>query len=218
MKLFLTTVACLFATSFAIAIGCAPAEPVVQEVEVTRLVVQTLEVPVTEIVVQPVEVTRIATVEVPVPQTVEVTRFATVEVPVTRLVTPSAPRATPTPRPTATKRPTPIPTPSPVPLAQREEGNLFVFLKDGDYFMTVLASPAFDVDTYDLTVLVDGTEYCNDVRIYADDGAVELTCAAEERSHSDVERVSVQTPKGDLRCGRHVESTAALSVFLCVWR
>ena len=130
------------------------------------------------------------------------------------------PTPTPTPEPTATPTPPPTltPTPEPLDLTTAENGNLFVFLSNDGERLIVKASPAFDADVYDLDVLVDGTEYCNTVRIYSDDGPVELGCEYEQRPHSSVQRVSVQTPYGDLRCGKHVESSSQFTMFLCVFR
>ena len=207
----------------AIAVACATPEPIIEEievtVEVTKIVPQTVEVPVTMVVQQTVEVP----VTRPVPQTVEI--------PVTRIITrlvvatpkPTAtlkPTPRPTTEPTATPTPPPTltPTPEPLDLTTAETGNLFVLLSNDGEGLIVKASPAFDVDVYDLDVLVDGSEYCNTVRIYSDDGPVELSCEYEQRPHSSVQRVSVQTPYGDLRCGKHVESTSQFTMFLCVFR
>ena len=80
------------------------------------------------------------------------------------------------------------------------------------------ADPSVDVDKYDLTLLVDGSEYCNTTRMYADEGWYELGCESEERLHDYVERVSAQTPKGDLRCERNFQSNKDRSIFACDWR
>ena len=89
-----------------LALGCAPAEPVIEMVEVTREVPQTVEVKI------PVDITRIVpqTVEVAVPVTVEVTREVTREIPITVIVAPTEPP--PTPTPAATSTPTRVPTPT----------------------------------------------------------------------------------------------------------
>lgn len=217
--------AALFAGILAIGIvGCTEPPPPVeipvtrivnQEVEVTRVVTEQVrvEVPVTRIVEQPIEV--------PVTQIVEK------EIEVTRLViaTPTpgpTPLATPTPKPTATPRPVPTPaaTPTPKPdLSATLRAALWINIYDGEYsWFEVYANPAFDVDAFDLSVFVDGKEYCNPNRIYADDGDVELSCETDNRPHTAVSRVSVQTPRGDLRCEKHHTSERQRTVFACGWR
>ena len=50
-------------------------------------------------------------------------------------------------------------------------------------------------------------EFCNSTRVYGDEGFYALSCASLSLdSHTDVERVSVQTPSGDLRCARNALS------------
>ena len=86
--------------------ACTAPEPVVEQVEVTRLVDRTVEidvtVPVTRIVEQTVEVQVTVPVTQVVEKTVEVTREVTREIPVTVLVTPALPSATATATATAT--------------------------------------------------------------------------------------------------------------------
>ena len=131
--------------------------------------------------------------------------------------------ATPAPTPTSvatpTRRPTPTPTPVPQDLASTENANLWVYLSQGEYgWLLVEVDSAFDVDAFDMDVFVDGSEYCNPNRVYADEGAYELSCESEEKQHTSVSRVSVQTRTGDLRCGRNFQSTAQLTIFACAWR
>ena len=75
--------------------ACTAPEPVVERVEVTRVVNRNVEVPVTVPVTRIIEQTVEVQVNVPVTQvvekTVEVTREATREIPVTVLVTPTPP-------------------------------------------------------------------------------------------------------------------------------
>ena len=82
----------------------------------------------------------------------------------------------------------------------------------------MIADPAFDVDTFDLDVFVEGKEYCNTARIYGDDGGIELSCESDERRHSTVRRVSAQSHLGDLRCEKNDASEAHETVFACAWR
>ena len=126
------------------------------------------------------------------------------------------PGPSPTPSPTFTPRPTSIPTPT---LAETDRAALWVHLsQDRNGYLTVRANTAFDIDTFDLTLFIDGSEYCNTNRMYADEGLYEMGCEYEARSHSSVTRVSAQTSTGDLRCARNVSSSAAVSVFACAQR
>ena len=202
------------------AVGCTTPEPVVERVEVTREV----ELPLA--VKQPVEVelpslaTHIAEQTVEPPPTREVTR----EVPITVVVTATPPPPVETPTPVAMPTPTPAPMPAVEPTLTSEQLSrttshniLIVLSNDGDY-LVVEATTAFVADAFDLDVLVDGRAYCNSNRIYPDDGLAELGCESETRRHTSVERVSIQTSHGDLRCAKHVESDDVLTAFICVWR
>lgn len=91
------------------ALGCG-GEPQTVEVEVTRIVPQTLEV--TRVVPQTVEVTRFVLATQIVPQTVEVTRIMRVVVTASPRPDTPKPKATSTPPPA---KPSPLP-PSPTPV------------------------------------------------------------------------------------------------------
>ena len=205
--------------------ACTAPEPVVEQVEVTRLVDRTVEidvtVPVTRIVEQTVEVQVTVPVTQVVEKTVEVTREVTREIPVTVLVTPALPSATATPAPTATPSATATPAPTATPsisLAETTRANLWAyFTNDGDH-LAVLADPAFDVNEFGLSLFVDGKEYCNSSRIYGDEGGQEMSCEYETRRHTTVRQVSAQTPMGDLRCERNDASGSQETVFACAWR
>ena len=196
----------IFVLTVALALACTPPEPVVKQVEVTRQVEVAVAVPQTVEVKVPFPQTRI------VEQTVEVTR----EVPITVVVTATPPAATPTPTPA------PMPTIEPTltydELAQAELFNVLIALSNDDDDLVVEANTAFVADTFDLDILVDGQEYCNSNRIYPDDGFVELGCKREKRPHRSVDRVSIQTPYGDLRCAKDTETSNLLTFFTCVWR
>ena len=127
------------------------------------------------------------------------------------------PTPLPTPRPTSTLRPRPTQTPI-VTLDKTQRANLWVYIANDEYFMVVYADPAFDIEEFDLDLFVDGREYCNTSKIYNDEGLRKLSCGAEQRRHTSVQRVSAQTPRGDLKCERHVESDSHTSVFACVFR
>ena len=211
--------AILAVAAFVLVVACSVPEPVVQQVEVTRLVDRTMEVQVTVPVTRVIERTIEVEVTVPVTRilenTVEVTREVTREVPVTVVVTPTLLAATATPRPTSTPGPTPTPS---IALSEATRANLWVhFSNDGDR-LAVYADPAFDLDQFDLDLLVDGVEYCNAARIYGDDGPLEMGCETQYRSHTTVQRVSAQTPIGDLRCERNNAADSTETVFACAWR
>ena len=208
----------IFVLTVALALACTPPEPVVERVEVTRQVevavaaMQTIEVEF------PSLATHIAEQTVEIPPTREVTR----EVPITVVVTATPPPATPTPAATPTPTPAPMPTIEPTltseQLSQSDNYNVLIALTNDDDYLVVQADTAFVADTFDLDVLVDGQAYCNSNRIYPDDGLVELGCESEKRRHTSVDRVSIQTPDGDLRCAKHVSSDEVLTGFICVWR
>ena len=133
---------------------------------------------------------------------------------------------TPEPTPTATPTPTPTPTPDPVDLATTDTANLWISLSQepdlADY-LRVWADTAFDVEALELSIYVDGTLYCNTSTMYADEGWYEMGCGFDEKLHTDVDGVSVQTSDypdvlEDLRCGRNYRSIADETIFACVWR
>ena len=207
----------IFVLTVALALACTPPEPVVERVEVTRQVevavaaMQTIEVEF------PSLATHIAEQTVEIPPTREVTR----EVPITVVVTATPPPATPTPAATPTPTPAPMPTIEPTltseQLSQSDNYNVLIALTNDDDYLVVQADTAFVADTFDLDVLVDGQAYCNSNRIYPDDGFVELGCESEKRRHTSVDRVSIQTPYGDLRCAKDTETSNLLTFFTCVW-
>ena len=104
-------------------------------------------------------------------------------------------------------------------LSKTKEATLWVHLFTGDYgWLEVYASPAWDVDSFDLTILVEGLAYCNPERIYADDAPLKMGCEGEKRNHQNVEHVSAQSNKGDLYCERNESSTDYESIFACRFR
>ena len=113
----------------------------------------------------------------------------------------------------------PVPSPTGVDLETATEAPLLVSLTTRDFGgLKVMADPAFDLDEYSLTLLVDGAEYCSTSRMYGDEGYYEMSCGFEERGHESVERVSAQTSKGDLRCRKNAQSTNEQTIFACDWR
>ena len=201
-------------------LACAAPDPVVEQVEVTRVVLQTVVVEAT------VPVTRVVerTVETPV------TRVVTKEVPVTVLVTPTSPPATATPIPTATALPTattkPTATPEPVDLANAERANLWLAIYAVEWCapcVGVSADPAFDVAEFgELMVIVSAGRrsetFFNVDRIYGDDGYVELSQTLDGRI-SSVTGVSAESNRiGSLRCEKHKTSDSNELVYACAWR
>ena len=128
-----------------------------------------------------------------------------------------APTSTPRPVPTRT----PVPTPTPLPTQTPVPGvALLVSLsQDEDGYLRVRAHTWFDLDRFDLDLFVNGSEYCNTSRMYADEEWYELGCEYEAKPHSSISKVSAQTPVGDLRCTRwNEESVEIISFFRCYWR
>jgi hypothetical protein len=123
---------------------------------------------------------------------------------------------------TTTPNSTPIPSANDDDWANAVEANLWIHLRQepglADY-LQVFADPAFDVESFALTVFVDGVSYCNSDDFYGDEGAYELSCEFEEKSHTSVKQVSADVDDlGGLRCVRHSESTAVETIFACRWR
>ena len=114
---------------------------------------------------------------------------------------------------------TPAPSSTGVDLETTKEAPLLVSLTAGEFgALQVEVDTAFDLNEFDLALLVDGTEYCNSNRMYADEGYYEMGCDSEERGHASVERISAQTSKGDLRCRKNAHSTKEQTIFACDWR
>ena len=104
------------------------------------------------------------------------------------------------------------------------EPSMWVFLSDPTiYFLPYLVvqvDTEFDfTDEGGMDVFVDGKDYSTYNRIYADGGRYEFT-GILEKSHTDVERVSVQTDGGfDLRCHKDEKlSNEQETAFACTWR
>lgn len=100
--------------------------------------------------------------------------------------------------------------------------SMWVIVKDsGGSYLDVYVDTEFDfADEFGMDVFVDGVEYCNPNRIYADEGRYEISCGLLSKTHVDVERISVQTDGGfDLRCQKDDElSNVQETVFACIWR
>ena len=124
---------------------------------------------------------------------------------------------TPTLEPTATLMPTPTATPMPTQdLANVERANVWVIVGNDYNNLEVYISTVFDADRFDVDVFVDGDEYCNTQRIYGDGDLYKLGCHLEQRHHTSVERVSIQTGNhGDFRCARHTKSLNDAIIFAC---
>ena len=97
---------------------------------------------------------------------------------------------------------------------------MFISIGVSEYgWLDAFIDVAADYDAYEIDVFIGTEKFCNPSRVYADEGFYELSCAILELdSHTDVERVSVQTPYGDLKCARNAYSDELLSVFACDWR
>ena len=130
----------------------------------------------------------------------------------------NTPVATPTPAPTLAPTETPVPTPTEVPLEEVTVASRWVYLVNEYDYITPYVDSSADFEEFELTVIVDGVEHCNPTRVYGDEGRYEMSCGVQEVAHESVERVSVQSPLGDLRCRRNVASTAEESVVACAWR
>ena len=97
------------------------------------------------------------------------------------------------------------------------EPSMWVIVTDDEVYVDT----EFDfTDEFGMDVLVDGEEYCNTLRIYADGGRYRVGCESPGKPHASAERVSVQTDGGfDLRCQKDEELSNNLeTVFACTWR
>ena len=134
------------------------------------------------------------------------------------------------PEPTATPEPTPEPTVTPEPtpvndLASTEDAPMFVTLFDGDSGLSAMVDVDFSmidvdffIDEYDLTVFVDGEEYCNPLALRTGPDPYRLGCGDSVKTHSQVNNVSAETTSfGDLRCERNDLSRNFRTVFACDW-
>lgn len=137
------------------------------------------------------------------------------------------PTSTPTPKPpTPTRTPRPArPTATvPIPLSQVEGAAVWVTMVNNEYgWLEVYVQVSFEVDTYDLDVLVHGKECSNDRPLYNHEPATEVVCCILEYSHSSVSDVRVRLndnwwSEGErerYRCERNKASTHSRSVFAC---
>lgn len=128
------------------------------------------------------------------------------------------PTSTPTPRPA---RPTAT---VPIPLSQVEREAVWVSMVNNEYgWLEVFIQVTFEVDTYDLDVLIHGKECSNDRPLYDNEPATEIFCGILEYSHSSVSDVRVRLndnwrSEGErerYRCERNKASTHSRSVFAC---
>ena len=114
-----------------------------------------------------------------------------------------------------------LPQPTPRPSESDADIVMWVILGDHSRYdrVVVWLDTEFDADEFDIDVFIDGEEYCNSTRIYADEGRYEASCGSLEKPHADVERMSVQADQGDMRCRRFASrSTPEESVWGCAWR
>ena len=147
----------------------------------------------------------------------------TVPVPTSISVAPPAP----TPIPPATAEPLTPPTavsmPEQVDLRTLDDdlvqlGIAIGNLPDSGLLGAVLSSQAVAADANEITVSVDGVEYCNPVEVAADLGLYRLGCGNSAKNHYEVQEVSVSVRnQGEMRCDRHKESELTFTLFACIW-
>ncbi len=136
-------------------------------------------------------------------------------------------RIPPTPKPpTPTRTPRPArPTATvPIPLSQVEGASVWISLVNNEYgWLEVYVQVSFEVDTYDLDVLIHGKECSNDRPLYDNEPATEVVCGILEYSHSSVSDVRMRLndnwwSEGErerYRCERNKASSQSRSVFAC---
>ena len=135
---------------------------------------------------------------------------------------------TPTPAPTSAPRPrnTPVPTSTPAPkntptpkltLAEAERAVLWISLSNDSYLgvLEVFAQPSFEIPSFELSVFVEGTEFCNFNALYPDEPPLQLDCGFEQWTHESIQNVNARTANARFRCVKHVTSTNQRSLFAC---
>lgn len=94
------------------------------------------------------------------------------------------------------------------------------FMNYGDH-LRAYADPYFGLDVPDLDIFVDVSlvvddgERCDAVRIYWGTGEPEVVCDLAFRSHTTVQHVALETPRGNLRCELADYSDALFTSFSC---
>ncbi|MDE2785199.1 MAG: hypothetical protein OXL37_00905 [Chloroflexota bacterium] len=94
------------------------------------------------------------------------------------------------------------------------------FINYGNY-LRAYADSHFHLDTpdldifVDLALVVDDGERCDTARIYWSSEEPEVICDLAFRSHTTVQRVSLETPRGNLQCERDDFSDAYFTSFSC---
>ena len=115
-------------------------------------------------------------------------------------------------------------TPKPTPSPDEDKSSVVLWVIVGTPEGSSSRSPAwvdaeYDVDQYALDVFIDSQEFCNSTKIYADEGRYELSCESLRKVHTAVQRVSIQSRIGDMRCRKFASmSSDAETVFGCAWR
>lgn len=113
--------------------------------------------------------------------------------------------------------------PNPTPSPDEDSSNVVLWVIIGTPARgsrsLVWVDTEFDADRYALDVFVDSQEFCNPARIYADEGRYELGCDGLGKAHTAVQKVSVQSRTGDMRCRKFVRMSSNVeTAFGCVWR
>ena len=113
------------------------------------------------------------------------------------------------------------PQPTPAPSESHADIVMWVILGGNNIlgWLVMWLDTEFDADEFDIDIFIDSERYCNPDRIYADEGRYKAGCGDLEKTHTDVERMSVQAEQGDMRCRRFASrSTPTESVWGCAWR
>ena len=134
-------------------------------------------------------------------------------VPPTATLVPIPPTVTSAPvPPTATLAPPPR-----VSLSEVERAVLWIVLSNDSYLgiLEVFAQPSFEVPSLELSVFVEGTEFCNFNALYPDEQPLQLDCGFEQWAHESIQNVNARTDDARFRCVKHVTSTNQRSVFAC---
>ena len=95
----------------------------------------------------------------------------------------------------------------------------------GDYHIEVSALPHFDVEAFDLEVIVRSgrysADYCNTSDLFSGEGYTQMGCLPLEARLLEVTGVSANAEMytdGALRCARHTDSTNEELVYPCIFR
>ena len=115
--------------------------------------------------------------------------------------------------------PTQAPPTAADPLANAVRAAMWIYFRSPLGTLEVIVDVPFDVEPKGLKLSVDGANYSNRERIFADAGLSVVSVGHEFRLHSSVKRVSAHVDGlGDMRCVKQARQPKEIeTVFGCEW-